>query len=751
MHNHSGLLRAAAFLLFAAAAPLCLAPVCFAVDTHVWEQSDQSDFARGTPKNLSIRSGGHMTLAPQFKELDSTGVPYLWAVAQDSKGTLFYAGGAPTGATAKIFALPPNGKPHTLAEISGLEIHALAVDSQDRLYAAVLPDAKIYRIDKTGKPQLFFDPKCKYIWSMAFDRSGNLFVATGDSGVIYRVTPDGHGAKFFDTEETHARSMVLDESGNLIVGTEPGGLILRITPKGESFVLYQAGKREVTAVAEHDGIIYASAVGSKTAAPSVTGPPPVLPSNPAPVTPTGAPHAGTNPPSLPPAIGSLSAAVTGGSELYRIQKDGFAERIWTSSTHLVYAITFDAAGKPLLGTGNQGVIYRIDSDQLSTELLNAPPTQVTALLRGKDGIVYATTGNVGNLYSIAPHLETTGTLESDVLDANDFAYWGKVHLTSTLRGGTIGFETRSGNLNNPANSWSPWTKVAVTELGGPIQSPPARFLQYRLTLACAPGGESPELSVVDIAYLPKNIAPKIGPIEIAPFNYRQPPSSSALERSVTASGSPTTLTLAAVGQRRSPPSLAGLEASGSATLQYSKGFITARWLASDPNGDSLTYKVEMRGKNDTLWRTLKDKLQDHYYAFDTTAFPDGEYVLRVTATDAPGNTPENALTSSFQSDPFTIDNTPPEIVDSAMLLNGSHRTFMFIAKDALSWIDKAEYSVNGGEWTILTPVNRVTDSQTLKYSLTLDDVQMITIRVFDEDDNVVVKQLPPQQRAATQK
>ena len=742
MHNYSGLRRAAAFLLFAAAPSLSLAPLCFAVDTHIWEQSDQAEFSHGTPKNLSIRSDGHITLAPQFKELDSTGVPYLWAVAQDSKGTLFYAGGAPTGATAKVFALAPNGKPRTLAEITGLEIHALAVDSQDRLYAAVLPDAKIYRIDNAGKPQLFFDPKCKYIWSMVFDRSGTLFVATGDSGLIYRVTPDGKGTKFFDTEETHARSMVLDDAGNLIVGTEPGGLILRITPKGEGFVLYQAAKREVTAVAEHDGIIYAAAVGSKSAAPSVTGPPPVLPSNPAPVSPTGAAHAGTNPPSLPPAIGSLSAAVPGGSDLYRIQKDGFAERIWTSSTHLVYAIAFDASGKPLLGTGNKGIIYRIDSDHLSTELLNAPPTQVTAFLRGRDGIVYATTGNVGNLYSIAPQIETTGTLQSDVLDAKDFAYWGKVHLTSTPRGGAIAVATRSGNLDNPQKNWSPWTDVAVTKLGGQIQSPPARFLQYRLTLSAASHGESPELNVIAIAYLPKNIAPQIGPIEIAPFNYRQPPSSSPLERSVTASGSPSTLTLSTVGQRRSASSLAGLEASGAATLQYSKGFVTARWNASDPNADSLTYKVEIRGKNDTLWRTLKDKLQDRFYAFDSTAFPDGEYVLRVTATDAPGNTPANALASSLQSDPFTIDNTPPEIVDIATHNDGSHHIFMFTAKDALTWIDKAEYSLNGGDWTLLTPINKVTDSQTLSYSLPLDEPQMVTVRVFDEDDNVVVKQLP---------
>src|SRR5690348_6357775 len=162
MYYRSGLLRAAALVLLVAAPRLASA-----IDTRIWEQSDQADFARGTVKHLSIRSDGHVTLAPESKELDSTAIPYLWALAQDSKGTLYYAGGAPTGATTKIFQLPRNGKPKVLAEVTGLEVHALAVDSEDRVYAAVLPDAKVYRMDKTGKPQLFFDPKCKYIWSMA--------------------------------------------------------------------------------------------------------------------------------------------------------------------------------------------------------------------------------------------------------------------------------------------------------------------------------------------------------------------------------------------------------------------------------------------------------------------------------------------------------------------------------------------------------------------------------------------------------
>ncbi|MGH9581718.1 MAG: hypothetical protein ACRD4O_02140, partial [Bryobacteraceae bacterium] len=271
MNIHSGPFRAAALALLAASAT-----VCFAVETRVWEQAEQPEFARGTLKNVSVRSDGRVTLAPSFKELDSTNVPYLWAVAQDSKGTIYYGGGAPTGATTKVMALSPNGKPRTFAKLTGLEVHALAVDAEDRVYAAVDPDAKIYRIGQDGKSQLFFDPKAKYIWAMAFDRAGNLFVATGDAGLIYKVTPEGKGSVFFNTGEAHARSMIVDAAGNLIVGTEPSGLVIRVTPQGKGFVLYQTDKREVTAVAERDGKIYAAAVGNKGATVAVTGIVPLL-------------------------------------------------------------------------------------------------------------------------------------------------------------------------------------------------------------------------------------------------------------------------------------------------------------------------------------------------------------------------------------------------------------------------------------------------------------------------------------------
>src|ERR1035437_3033254 len=229
--------------------------------TRTWTQGEAADFEKGILKNLSLRSDGRLTLAPLSREVFDTSSSYLWALTQDSKGNL-YAGG---GTSAKLYRIPPDGKGKILADLDALEIHAIAVDSRDRVYAATSRD---------GKPEVYYDPKAKYIWALAFDSAGNLFAATGDRGELHRVTPDGKATVFFKTEETHVRSLAIDTKGNLILGTEPGGLVLRVTPAGEGFVLYQMPKREVTAVAQApDGAIYAAAVGNRQSTPALAPPP----------------------------------------------------------------------------------------------------------------------------------------------------------------------------------------------------------------------------------------------------------------------------------------------------------------------------------------------------------------------------------------------------------------------------------------------------------------------------------------------
>jgi outer membrane protein assembly factor BamB len=709
-----------------------LTPLLWASQTRIWTEADYSDFEKGNLKNLSLRSDGLVTLAPQFQEIYDTSSAYLWALARDSKGNL-YAGGGPG---AKLYRLSASGEKKMLAELDGLQIPAIAIDARDRVYVATAPDGKVYRVAPDGKSEVFYDPKAKYIWALAFDKSGNLLVATGDPGALHRVAPDGRGSVLYQTDETHVRSMAMDATGNVILGTDPGGLVIRVSPAGVGFVLYQLSKSEVTAVAvAKDGSIYAAGVGSKpgpSGAPLAPVPAPSVPAAP------GASqqvHVAAPPPSMAP---NTSVSVTG-SDVYRIDPSGNPEKIWSHAQDIIYAIAFDAPGRVLLGSGNKGYIYRIDSDVLRTTLVTAPSTQITAFQAGPDGALYAATGNVGKIYRLGPGLAQEGSLESEVFDAGFFSQWGRLSYEANLNGGGVSIVARSGNLDRPQKNWSPWSAAITDPKGDRIVAPAARFIQWKATLT-ARGPQSPELESVDVAYLQRNVPPRIEAIESTPPNYKFP-------APVSFPAPSQTLTLPPIGK----PPLPSLSLDSSTpSMQYAKGFTGARWAAADDNGDGLVFTVEIRGVHETNWKLLKDKVREKYWCWDSTAFPDGEYRIRVTASDLPGNPPAAALSTSMVSDPFLIDNTPPRIASlSASATSGMlHATWR--AADALSDIKKAEYSLDGGDWTLAAPVTALSDSHELAYDLTLDHIapgeHTLAVRVEDDYDNQSVDKVVTEPR-----
>jgi hypothetical protein len=238
---------------------------------------------------------------------------------------------------------------------------------------------------------------------------------------------------------------------------------------------------------------------------------------------------------------------------------------------------------------------------------------------------------------------------------------------------------------------------------------------------------------VDVAYLPKNVEPHVDDIEITPVNHRFPAPTAA-------STAAQTLNLPPMGRRaaQTPPAFGVETLTTTPAMISAKGYIGARWLAADPNGDSMIYTVEIRGVNESEWKPLKDKLAEKYLSWDSTGFADGEYRIRVTASDAPGNPPADALVGRTESVPFTIDNTPPRITALAASRAGGKLQIRWHAADALNVIAKAEYSLNGGEWTVVIPVSGLSDSPELDYALSLDAApgeHTVAVRVYDEYDN----------------
>src|SRR5438477_6500644 len=122
---------------------LAVAAASYAVETRFWQQTDQSDFEKGSLDRLSLRSDGRIYLAPSVTEILDSSMPYLWAIAIDAQGNVYTAGSGSGSGAAKLFVIDTNGKSRTLAELDGLEIHALAIDRNGQLYAATDPDGKV--------------------------------------------------------------------------------------------------------------------------------------------------------------------------------------------------------------------------------------------------------------------------------------------------------------------------------------------------------------------------------------------------------------------------------------------------------------------------------------------------------------------------------------------------------------------------------------------------------------------------------
>ena len=162
-----------------------------------------------------------------------------------------------------------DGKSTTMFKTKDMSVQAVAVGPDGSVYAATLPNGKVYRIPAGStdldaeKATVVFDPAKlegvkpdaapKYIWDLAFGPDGALYVATGGPAAVYRVrTPagDAHAERFFQSDEQHIRALLFEKDGSLLAGSDGDGLVYRIDKEGKGFILFNASKREVTALTE---------------------------------------------------------------------------------------------------------------------------------------------------------------------------------------------------------------------------------------------------------------------------------------------------------------------------------------------------------------------------------------------------------------------------------------------------------------------------------------------------------------------
>jgi hypothetical protein len=535
----------------------------------------------------------------------------------------------------------------------------------------------------------------------------------------------------------------------------------------QAFVLYETTRREITSlIVDPSGNLYVGAIGEKARTPQA------IPQAQqqaqqqlaAAGTAAQAGPGGTGAAAVPPQQQAQATlfqpfqAVTS-SAVYRIAPDGSPEELWASRDELVYSLGFSPDSKLLLGTGNQGVVIQLDGNRVFSRLARSNSGQITGLARAANGRVYVATANPGKIFALGPEPEAEGTFESQTFDARIFSRWGQ--LTWWGENGTTpvpGMElyVRAGNTSNPENNWSAWSGPYRNARGEEVRAPAARFVQWKAVLRSG-RGPAPEISWVSLAYLPKNVPPRIDAIALqdpgirvaaaggggqaqggatgtGPVQLRQPTAS--LQTGVTPARPQAETVATAPATPRFEPPPQGFN---------QKGHQAVLWTADDVNEDELTYSIHYRGENERDWKLLRDRITQRFYSWDTTSMTDGAYYLKIAASDERANAPGEALSMERESDRFVVDNTAPGI--SGMTAEpmsppaASGATVRFRASDATSAIVDAQYSLDAGDWTVVLPADGVSDALEESYAITLRDnlaagEHTLAVRVYDQYDNL---------------
>ncbi|HEY5069429.1 MAG TPA: Ig-like domain-containing protein, partial [Candidatus Acidoferrum sp.] len=292
--------------------------------------------------------------------------------------------------------------------------------------------------------------------------------------------------------------------------------------------------------------------------------------------------------------------------------------------------------------------------------------------------------------------------------------------------------------------WSPWSGP-YPHSGAEMEIPPARFAQWKAVIHGGQPGDGVDWA--SLAYFPRNVAPVIDGIAI------QEPGVRANATNIMAANQPTTVTL----KLPPAPNTSGVIITQSGTPPrfepppqgiQQKGYATVLWTAHDDNEDELRYAVYYRGENEQDWKLLKDKLEQKFYSWDTTSFPDGAYYLKIVATDAPSNPSATALTAERISERFEVDNTPPvvehlqaiAVVTSSGAIQLTGIIVKFIARDAGSSVERAQYSLDGADWILISPAGNISDAPEEHYEFTISDTSAgehtIAVRAYDRFENV---------------
>jgi len=690
------ILVACAMLVACALSAGALFACAHAAGTREFRLDDLAGALAGDRKEAGIAATGALMAVPPHEAVLTGEASFVWALEPDGEGSVYAA----TGSQGKVYRISGSGQSKMVAETLEFELFAMAPFETGFVLAGA-PNGTVMRLGRDGKLATIVDLPEGSVWSLIADRRGSILAASGEEGEIYRVASDGAATRFAKVPDAHVVSFAW-WGDRLICGTDGRGLLLEIDPaSGKERVLYDAAEEEIVALLPcGDRLLFAAnGAGSPTGEPEVSGDLLVLPTFE--VRPDGS---------------------ASGGGLYEIDARGFVRRVWQAPEKRILSLAIAPDGRVLAGTGEQGILFALDSMWNETRIADFAESDLLSLLSlGRR--VYVGTGNGGSVHLLDWDATRRGEYWSKVLDATQPSTWGSPSWTA-LGDGSVGFETRSGQTSSPDESWSDWQRLA----GGRIASPPARYLQWRANLTSG-AAQDFGISGVAIPYRGPNRAPEILALAVT-----------ARPGEIAGGGASAPVRQELPGGVKVEYELPSDEAAAPADAParpgiWARTLRSAVWKASDPDGDDLRYDVFLRALDEEDFQLLKRDLENAAWTWESAAWPDGSYEVKVVARDEGANAAGEALSATRLSAPFTIDNTPPVLEALSVTTTADGWRIKGRARDAGSRVSAIEISVNGRGWRPVVPSDGIVDGTVEEFDVPVareaDGPAVAGVRVTD--------------------
>ncbi len=675
----------------------------------------------GATSKLAVLDGEELTTLTELE-----GVRYIWDIIVTDSGIV-----AATGTEGKLLLIKPDAEqPVTeLYDASQANILSLAQDKQGNIIFGTDVDGLVLKLalnqGDDAQPYALFDAPEPEIGALLVTEDGSLYVGTADAeqarpGRMNEAAseeggkPESEQAEPGDQGETEPSPMTEDdveadvdaeptaagpentEATEAKAATEPeqpvaeaeeaeAGEPVAEEPTPEQYDRLRELIRDRLRAARKSGELQAgpgaSAGGSSRRA------------------------SGSGSRSQPV---SAPAVEKEGNAVYHIDGQGFVSEVFRDSVMILKLIEVD--GKLLAATGNEGQVFVIDPDTLEfAVLVDLAAEQVPAMTLDSDGNTVIATANPAELFTLGSSYGHLGTYTSASLDAAQISLWGLLRVTADIpEGCSLTIETRSGNVQDPEQAaWSEWSQSqvlmpdeklpALAPKEVTVQSPPARFLQYRLTLTGADDA-TPVVDRVEAAYVTPNLKPVINKVTAAYPEESEPDA---------------------------PP----------ATI------MNIEWEAADDNQDPLLYKLEYQPAGSDFYLLIEEDLTDMTYEWETRHVPDGRYIVRVTADDRPDNPGDMALTTSRRAAPVLVDNSAPDLTADKDI-NGNQIKVSGTATDDWSPIRSIAYALDKkSEFKPILPDDLIFDSTSESWAVTISDLSpgphVLTLRAADARGNLV--------------